>query len=207
MPWVKPKARPENGDTINVSDLEILAPYHALLSGGADEHNFATDGLSATIFPPSSLVKVHVYSKDLAHGMADGVGVPGGAFYGIAPYRQWVPLIDQADGDEIVITVTTGRCTAQCHFSAMQALAVVVTPVSPGYLQFGIEVDGVLDMNGATHNVDSDWPTGQGHAVACDAIFDLEAGVHTFRVMGYCHFYQDLLGVRALQFTVIERRA
>lgn len=204
MPWPKPKARPENGDTINVSDLELLAPYHALLSGGADEHNFATDGLSATIFPPSSLVKVHVYSKTQAHGLSDGGAVPTAGSYGITPYRQWVPLVDNANGDEISITVTTSRCTAECFFSASESFS---SSTSDGFLQFAVEVDGVLDMNGATHNPDMNWGVQHRHAVACDAIFQLEAGSHTFRVMGFAKSYATFLSVRSLQFTVVERRA
>lgn len=204
MPWVKPKARPENGDTINVSDLELLAPYHALLSGGADEHNFVSDGLSDTIFPPSSLVRVHVYSKSQSHGLSDGGSIPSAGSYGITPYRQWVPLVDQETGDEISITVTTKRCTAECFFSALESFA---SSTSEGYLQFAVEVDGVLDMNGATHNTDMNWGVQHRHTVACDAIFRLEAGSHVFRVMAFAKSYATFLSVRSLQFTVVERRA
>ena len=204
MPWVKPKARPENGDTINVSDLEILAPYHALLSGGADEHNFVTDGLTATSFPKESLVRVHTYNKSQAHDLEDGGSIPSSGLYGITPYRQWVPLVDNATGNEISITVTTGRCTAQCLFSALESFSSLT---SSGYLQFAVEVDGVLDMNGATHNPDMNWSVQHRHAVACSAMFTLESGEHTFRVMAFALSYASFLSVRSLDFTVIERRA
>ena len=174
--------QPIDLEEVNENFREVVNEVH----GSLDEHNFQGSAISKYSFvAPGAMCRVWETSQAVDHQGVDGSQVPGhmagaiqtGGGVQISNNRQWQSIIAK--------TVTTGESLIWLMASFQQEPWWSWGETLPG-CQYALAVDGSIIYESVVGGLDrSNDATGEGnnrrgHPFACDAVYPVTAGEHTF---------------------------